>query len=211
MKFSLPSSQARVAVLLVGLAVFASACEGDSPGLDMSTILDMHVKDLSVGGCTVVDQWPSDDVGAQGDVIADSPPFTFRTLGFAYQSIGAQTNEIDIEVWAQPTTPPTPRTVPLPADGNYTNCDTCVVLYEDLDDTGAWGTFYFARGGTVNIAKADTNVAGGDIQVTASNVHLVEWDYNQDVPVQKGKCYDVGSISITSSYQHDNADGGADM
>jgi hypothetical protein len=129
-----------------------------------------------------------------------SMPFDFVTIGHASKSDQPAT-VLSVEVWHQASTAPPPRTESLPADGTYNDCELCVVLDENFDDTLGYGDpRYFARAGTITITEAGSSPASGMLQVSGSNVELVEWDLAADGPTADGKCYQIGTFSLSGSY-----------
>ena len=207
MKFSL-------SVMLAALAfpsLLVLGCGDDSSNKpDMVSTGDLAgAKDMSAKACTAVATWPSDNIDVIGGAVS-SDPFDFAIIGHAVKTTGSTLDAISTELWHQPSTPAAPRTVMLPADGNYTTCDVCVLLDENYDPSQGFGdTGYFSRSGMITITKAMFGAASGSMQVSGSNVNLVEWDFTNDKPVPNGKCYDVASFSISGSFT--NPDMGTDM
>jgi hypothetical protein len=197
---------------VVAPSLLVLGCGDDNGSQDMAAGPDLSAaaKDMTMKPCTMVATWPSDDI----EVVAgetESAPFDFVTIGHALKTTGGQIDAVSVELWHQPSTPSTlPRTVTLPANGDYNTCETCVLLDENYDPDQGFGEIgYFARAGSITITKADTNPGMGMMQVSGSDVKLVEWDFMNDKPVTNGKCYEVGSFSMSGSYS--NPDGGADM
>jgi hypothetical protein len=202
-----------LSVLLSALvlpSLLAIGCGDDSANKnDLATTGDLSVaKDMSAKACTAVATWPSDNIDVIGGAVS-SDPFDFAIIGHALKTTGSNIDAVSTELWHQPSTPAAPRTVMLPANGDYTTCEVCVLLDEMYDPTQGFGTTgYFARSGSVTITKADFSAVAGMMNVSGSNVNLVEWDFMNDKPVTNGKCYDVASFSIMGSFS--NPDGGTD-
>jgi hypothetical protein len=196
---------------LVLPSMLAAGCgDDDNNKGDMILTGDLAgAKDMSAKACTAVSAWPSDDIDIAYGGPVDADPFDFAIISHAVKTNGSQLDAVSVELWHQATTPAAPRTLMLPANGDYTSCEVCVLLDENYDRDQMFGDVgYFARGGMVTVTKADFGQAMGMVNVSGSNINLVEWDFNNDKPVTNGKCFDVASFSISGSFSA--PDGGTD-
>ena len=91
------------------------------------------------------------------------------------------------------------------------NCNDCVQIYQGITSFSPfrYTKLFFGQSGTVNIVSktlvenlADGGTAGGSLRATASNLHLIEWDFQvsggqvtADQPVSGGACIDITTTS----------------
>jgi hypothetical protein len=123
---------------------------------------------------------------------------------------GSTVDDLSVELWYQPSTPLPPQNVTIDATTTYQNCDYCILIYENFDpSTFSAQTYYLARSGSLTVTKGDQDPGMGQMQVSGSNLHFLEWDLMNDTAVKNGGCYDVSSMSMSGTYS--NADGGTDM
>ncbi len=73
-------------------------------------------------------------------------------------------------------------TFDLAAQGNdnYATCDQCVRVFEDTDASGNPGRIYFQTGGAVTVSSATPPVSGDKLDVTMTDVSLVEVTISDD-------------------------------
>jgi hypothetical protein len=107
-------------------------------------------------------------------------------------------------------TPPAPRAVSINGKDTFATCETCVILDENFVALqGSGSPSFFAKSGTLMITRSDFGTSGG-MDVSGTNINLVEWDFTNDQAIAGGRCYDVGTFSISGNFVH--GDGGtADM
>jgi len=118
------------------------------------------------------------------DVFVGSPTSTATSSDFATVELYYLAN----------TFPQGTRTVPLGAQ-TFQTCNDCVYYDEGCDPNGVnpCAHDYLARAGTLQI---DAFVSSpGSIAGSASNLHFVEWNFQNDTPVDGGRCVDVGTMS----------------
>jgi hypothetical protein len=125
-------------------------------------------------------------------------------VAFSQDQAAAPWNELSAEAWHQKAYP---STTTFKATDNYSNCDTCMIYGEQCDDMGC-NTYFFALGGTGTITQADRNAAGGRMRASASNLRLVEWDFQNDKQVPGARCVEVASATWDVTWSA--ADGGHD-
>ena len=75
------------------------------------------------------------------------------------------------------------------------------------------GTLYGVQSGSVTASALDSTTPTGNIAVTGTNLHFVEWDFDQNTgmdngPKAGGGCLDVSSFDFSAMY---NTSAGGDM
>src|SRR5262245_5298526 len=180
--FPAPSASGRSSIRAVKktffLALLLIGC-GDSNGNpDLSGIPDLSggvdmARDLAVMPCDkMVGTWPG--VKAYGFYDPDYlQAGAAATVAFSQESAANPWNELSIEAWHTRTFP---GSATFKTTDNYANCDICVVYGEQCDSMGC-NVYFFALGGSGNVMQADENESAGRMRATASNLRLVEWDF----------------------------------
>jgi hypothetical protein len=184
------------------LALFTSAvlivgCGDSEPAMpaDAAVKVDAGARDLSSAvGCTKIDAWPN--VNPSGRFEPDYGMSGPSTIVVSHQADGSPWNELAIEAWHMGSYP---TTVEFAASDNYRTCDTCPLFGEDCDETGC-GTYYFAQAGSVTVERADSVVSMGTMKATATNLRLVEWDFQNDVSADDTHCIEIASAAFDVSW-----------
>ena len=196
-------------VALVGVSLLCS-CLGD--GLDVPedggarrdlrpAVVDLATLDLAhaPAGCTQLPTW----TGSAPQVLwsPTESPFDFVTWARSFEV----DTELSVEIWHRGGTPHTPYTLKLPKT-NYLDCEVCVLVDLAYDASRGYGApAFLALAGSVTVTRADTG-SHGKLDVSGTDLHLVEWDFGGDRPLSGGGCYDVARFSLQGSYSGDGGD-----
>ncbi len=165
---------------------------GDMAGDDMN----------SGGGCTTIATWAGLEPFANYD---DAGPTTF---GGSQSSTTEPFDALGFEDWH--ITSGYPKNVTFSSTDSYFTCDVCVALYEQVQG-GQAAAFFFAQSGSMTVTTADENIESGTLNLTGTNLHLVEWDLSTDTAVPGGRCYDIGTATLNKSWLNPQDAGAADM
>lgn len=167
------------------------------PVLDLSFLLP----DLSEPSCTHVDTWTDPMPEVRGS--PTESPFDYVTWGRSFDG----KTELSVEIWHDAGTHATPYSLSLPGDTNYLLCEVCVLIDENYDAAQGWGSpAYLALGGQVTVTRADTTFGGGELEVSGTNVKLVEWDFTNDRAKPGGACWKLGAFTMKGHYTGDAGD-----
>jgi len=145
--------------------------------------------------CTKVGAWPALMPSGFFDPNYEmSPPGA--TVGVTRQTAGSPWNELSVESWHMAKYP---TTVTYKVGDTYSACDTCVIYSENCDDTGC-ENFYLAQGGTATVTAADSVVSMGKLKATATSLKLVQWDFQNDAPMDDTICVEIDSAAWDVSW-----------
>jgi hypothetical protein len=187
-------------VALCALALLAAGCGNDTtPSQDLAAPSDLSASaqdggDMAMKACTSIGTWPGVDPSGffDPDYFMAGP----ATVAVSHEASGTPWNELSVEAWHGVLYP---STVTFHDGDTYNDCDTCVIYGEGCDDTGC-NTYYFAQAGTTTITQADDVEAMGSMKASATKLKLVEWDFDNDVPVTNANCVEVSSASWDVSW-----------
>jgi hypothetical protein len=217
--------------LIVAAVAAVAACGGGGGGDDTSKIdASTKIPDGSVkndaktpdsgsqAACTHVTSWPAMQPLANFNEDPNTPGTGFTNI-ISVDKTAAPFAALTVEDWHLNNLA-YPHTVTLKNTDLYfgqNGCSDCVLLDSDCsgpDVVNDCNHHFFAQGGSLTVTRAD-EANTGMMTVSGTNIHLVEWDMDQssptvDTPIKNGQCYDVDSFSMTGSWDHPPADGGAD-
>jgi hypothetical protein len=112
-------------------------------------------------------------------------------------SLDYLTVELYFPVGQLPTVPSTTALQPT----TFAQCEECLYYDEGCDQSGnSCAHDYLGQGGSLTVSSLAVGPDGGVLAGSGTNLHFVEWDYTNDVPLDGGRCVDVSSISYDGSW-----------
>jgi hypothetical protein len=151
------------------------------------------------GNCTMVANWPG--LMPQGGYDATN----VVTFAATTDVMNPPFNALTVEDY-HGNGIPYPKMHTYSKTDTYSGCDVCTLI--QVCDAMSCTQTYFAQGGTINVTQSDQNAAMGSFKATASNLTLVEWDFNGDAAVMNGKCIQIASATFDVSWSAPPPDDG---
>lgn len=156
--------------------------------------------------CTAVSAWKTDGQAGMYDDGNQNSGFPPNTSAFLFDVTGNQPDggveyrSLLIQDFHGTST--YPKTVTFKSTDTFKACDLCVIASDGCvqGDSTACSKLYFQQDGQATVTRADTNVASGTMQATASDLLLREWDFGTDKAVADGGCYTVGSATWNTTW-----------
>ncbi|MBL8953011.1 MAG: hypothetical protein JNK82_19695, partial [Myxococcaceae bacterium] len=150
-------------------------------------------------GCTQLATWPN--AATSGRYV----PGSDATVGYSFRSATFPTDLLTLDFFHPATLPASETFTP---STRFIDCNICPYLRESCSP-GAGnaepacsmnGRLFFPQAGSVTVTTAARDAGSGAFSATATNLRLVEWDYDDDLPVEDGGCYQLGSVSLNVTW-----------
>ncbi|MBK7863118.1 MAG: hypothetical protein IPJ65_31810 [Archangiaceae bacterium] len=152
------------------------------------------------GGCRTIPSMTMTDFGFYGET---QDPGFWEEDAYLTGPLSTQTSLEYMQIqlyYQQGMFPAVPRTNTALGPTTFQSCNDCVYFNEACDDQGGnCAHLYLAQGGSLTVNTQTLVEDAGTFAGTASNVHFVEWDFDNDVAATT-RCIDVGSVTFNGTW-----------
>jgi hypothetical protein len=144
-------------------------------------------------GCTHVASWPT----ALNVAFYDSQNNYTEVQSLKSTTLPTELLIIDVFHGDGGTYPPTET---YTGATKLATCNICTQLIGGCGATNCTGPTFLALGGSAAVTRADSNPDAGKFIGSGSNLHFVQYDFNNDAVVDGGGCYDVDAVTLNVSW-----------